>query len=307
MEFVYTCPNCAIECSVPESLTGQNLVCPSCSQEFFATPPEQSQTAGADETPEQQGTAIPSKLPFFKSGRKKLLAARLAELVEDGELDKADDKALSVMASQLDLSIADLSDLKREKFLVEFDWIKRRMESSFSMSDDDLEAIKALEKKYDIQLSLQGDNALFRSIYLLESNGQLPPPINTGLMLESTELVYYSVQATWHQTRVQNRGYAGTSVSVPSGIKGVRFRFGGYTPIRSEEMTPLSGGVLYVTSKRLLFNGEKRNTTVALKKIVDCTVFTDALRVEKSTGKPDLFSMQLAQARYVLALIGALK
>jgi hypothetical protein len=46
----------------------------------------------------------------------------------------------------------------------------------------------------------------------------------------------------------------------------VRFCFGGYTPIKSEEMTPLSGGLLYVTSKRLLFNGESRNTTITLKK-----------------------------------------
>jgi hypothetical protein len=72
-------------------------------------------------------------------------------------------------------------------------------------------------------------------------------------------------------------------------------------------MTPLASGTLYVTSKRLLFKGDSRNTTVSLKKIVDCHVFSDSLKVEKNTGKPDLFSMNAAQARYILALVGVLK
>jgi hypothetical protein len=115
------------------------------------------------------------------------------------------------------------------------------------------------------------------------------------------------VSTTWHHTRVKTHGYAGSSVSIPTGIRGVRFRFGGYTPVRSEEMTPLASGELYVTSKRLLFNGDRRNTSMTLGKIVDCSVYTDAVRIEKSTGKPDLFSMGLGQARYITALIGALK
>ena len=148
---------------------------------------------------------------------------------------------------------------------------------------------------------------LYRSIYLMESTGSLPPPISTGLMLKPSEVAYHSISTTWHQTRVQTYGYSGLSTSIPTGIKGVRFRFGSYTPIRSEEMTPLSSGMLYVTSERLLFNGDAKNTTISLTKIVDCHVFSDSLKVEKNTGKPDFFSMNAPQARYILALIGALK
>ena len=72
-------------------------------------------------------------------------------------------------------------------------------------------------------------------------------------------------------------------------------------------MTPLSSGNLFITSARLLFNGNSRNTTINLKKIVDCHVFSDSLKIEKDTGKPDLFSMNAAQARYIQALIGVLK
>jgi hypothetical protein len=40
-EYDYTCPNCAKECSVDESLVGQKIICAFCSKEFLATPPAQ--------------------------------------------------------------------------------------------------------------------------------------------------------------------------------------------------------------------------------------------------------------------------
>lgn len=42
-------------------------------------------------------------------------------------------------------------------------------------------------------------------------------------------------------------------------------------------------------------------------RIVDCEIFSDALRIEKSSGKPDFFTMNPLCARHIVALIGALK
>ena len=53
-EYIYTCPHCAEQCSIPQALTGQNLICPRCSQQFFATPPatpEPPVQAGPEEVP----------------------------------------------------------------------------------------------------------------------------------------------------------------------------------------------------------------------------------------------------------------
>ena len=63
---------------MPESMTSQNLICPHCSQEFFATPPEQTSATPPPIPGEiQTHTALPEKLPFFKFGRKKILEAKL--------------------------------------------------------------------------------------------------------------------------------------------------------------------------------------------------------------------------------------
>ena len=86
-------------------------------------------------------------------------------------------------------------------------------------------------------------------------------------------------ESTWNQTRV-------------------------HTPTRTEALTPLANGRLYCTTKRLLFHGDSRNTKVDLRKIVDVHILSDALKVEKATGKPDYFSMNAGQARFFTALIG---
>jgi DNA-directed RNA polymerase subunit RPC12/RpoP len=304
-EISYLCPNCSTECTVPESMVGQNVACPSCSAEFFATPPLPVPVSTAADG--QTGFSLPAKLPFFKSGRRRILEQRFEQIVAAGKLGKEAYQELDKLATVLGLGEKDVSDIRNEQFLREFNPIKKQMEASFLMTDDDQERIAALQKKYDIELTLGGDGSLFRAIYLLESTGELPSPIDTGLMLSEGEVAYFTIETTWHQARVHTRGYSGVSVSVPTGVKGVRFRFGGYTPNRTEELTPLSSGTLYITSDRLLFNGDTRNTTIPLKKIVDGHVFADALKVEKGTGKPDFFSMTAPYARYVLSLVGALK
>ena len=227
--------------------------------------------------------------------------------VNNGIFSKGTEDELNKTAIALELGESGGTKLLEEHFMREFDPIKRQIESAFVMTDEDLAEIERLKKKYHVTLTLGGNADMFRAIYLLETKKSLPPPMPVSLMLDAGEAAYYSIAAIWHQNRVHSQGYAGASFSMPTGIRGVRFRLGRYTPIRTEEMTPLSNGILYVTSKRLLFNGESKNTTISLKKIVDGHIYSDCVKIEKSTGKPDFFSMDAVHARYILSLIGALK
>jgi hypothetical protein len=155
--------------------------------------------------------------------------------------------------------------------------------------------------------TLESDATLFNLTNTFEATGGLPAPLKAALMLNAGEVAYWKTSSVWSETRVHSHGYVGASVSLPTGIRHVRLRFGGYIPIKSEELTELSRGELYVTSERLLFNGDKRNTTIPLKRIVDGQIFLDALKVEKTTGQPDYFTMRATEARLILYLIGALK
>jgi hypothetical protein len=295
--YLYTCPHCSRECSVAETLTGQNLLCPHCSQEFFATLPD-------------AGTSIvlPEKLPFLKSGRRRILEERLQELVADGELSDHDEQTLRKTAILLGLEESDLNELGKNAFLKEMSVIQRRIEQSWQLTDQDLEEIETLKIKYGVKkFRMEGTANIFRQIFLVEEKGEMPSPIASDLMLDEDEAAYYCVGSTWHQHRVHNRGYAGSSFSVPTGIRGLSFRFGHYSPMRSEEITPLATGTLWVTSHRLFFQGDTRNTKIEYKKIIDAHIYSDSLRIEKATGKPDYFSMDAAQARYITAFIGVFK
>jgi DNA-directed RNA polymerase subunit RPC12/RpoP len=300
VEYNYVCPSCSKECSVPESLTGQNLICPTCSHEFFASPPETQATP-------QENFSLPEKLPFFKHGRKKILEKRVLELAANGGISEDGKSELKELAHKLELSDSDLEKIQESKFLEEFAPLKKQIEDAWHVTDENLADIRGLQKKYNIDLTLGGDIKVMHSIYLLEAKGQLPEPMAVDAMLGAEEPAYFAVATTWHQMRVTNRGYSGVSVSMPTGIKGVRFRVGNYSPMKTEDLKPLSDGSLFVTSKRLLFKGQIRSTTINLKKIIDCEVFRDGIKIEKETGKPDFFRMQLREALFMRALIGALK
>jgi hypothetical protein len=173
-----------------------------------------------------------------------------------------------------------ISDLQTRRFWDGFNPIKARIEKAHMATDDDLAAIELLMKKYDVQLTIVGELDLLHSVFLIEVKNQLPDPISADLMLNNDERAYCSVSTTWHQIS---------------------------RPAESAETKPVANGVLYVTSERLLFSGVAKNTSIGLKKIVNCHCYSDFLKVDKGTGKSDLFAMTAARARYVMALVRALK
>jgi hypothetical protein len=210
--------------------------------------------------------------------RRRNLDEKLAELVADGEFSKEDEKALTALVLEHGFTESFTAELLRQKFTEEFLPIKRRMEQTFVMTDSDLAEIERLKKKYDIQLTLEGNAELFRTIYLVEFYGRLPEPIDPPLMLNNGETAYCAIQTRWNQVQ-------------------------GSTGMHKE----LARGVLYVSSDRLLFCGDLRNTSIVLKRIVGCGIYSDCVKITKSTGKPDYFAMQAQHARYVQALVKALK
>ena len=89
---LYDCPNCTTSCSVALDLVCLNVVCPSCGQEFTATPPDLA-----------SDFQLPDAIPFFKSGKLEILKNHLNKLILDGQLSKSDEIALTRAALMLGL------------------------------------------------------------------------------------------------------------------------------------------------------------------------------------------------------------
>jgi hypothetical protein len=83
--------------------------------------------------------------------------------------------------------------------------------------------------------------------------------------------------------------------SGPSGririTKGLSWRYGqvSVNRVTSEELRQIDSGTLYVTNKRLLFNGTSKNLNIPYKKIIQFTLYKDGLEIEKDTGRDQYF------------------
>lgn len=75
-------------------------------------------------------------------------------------------------------------------------------------------------------------------------------------------------------------------------MKGLRWRMGSVSVQRvtSDVMTRLDTGALYITNKKVLFDGASRNVSITLGRITKFTVFKDGMQVEKSSGRDAYFT-----------------
>ena len=126
----------------------------------------------------------------------------------------------------------------------------------------------------------------FRTLWEVE-NGQLPE-VYAPISLQRGERCHYSCPCSWREmrTRTTRIDYAGVTGSVRI-AKGVRFRVGSIAPRRvtSTELVEISSGTLYITSKRLLFHGTSGNKSLTWRSAFGLEVFSDAIKIEKSSGK----------------------
>ncbi|MHC1630691.1 MAG: PH domain-containing protein [Methanotrichaceae archaeon] len=84
---------------------------------------------------------------------------------------------------------------------------------------------------------------------------------------------------TLKEPRSVRRGaYGGPSFRV---CRGVSFRLGGFQAESHQEIRAIDNGSLCLTSKRLIFSGSKKNTTIPLKKIIRLESGNGALMVQR--------------------------
>lgn len=59
--------------------------------------------------------------------------------------------------------------------------------------------------------------------------------------------------------------------------------------VTQDVLQEIDVGTLYVTSKRLIFNGSKKTTALPLRRILNFTIYQDGVQIEKDSGKDQYF------------------
>lgn len=123
--------------------------------------------------------------------------------------------------------------------------------------------------------------------YLLEY-GTLHP-IDCDIKLQSGEALYATFHTVIHEPRTVTKrvNYHGLSTSIKI-CKGVRYRIGSINLDRVSEdvLKAIDEGIMYITSKRLIFIGARKNMNIKYEKILNLEPFSNGLTVNKDTGKP---------------------
>lgn len=276
------------------------LACPHCGVEFDL------EGSGPPPLPENAPLESPEKVPLFGFQRKKEFAKHFEHLVSDGHLSDNDKHHLTRLAAELGLSEKDATNVHNELFMERLKPIRSRIEKTFHLTDDDIGELDALKRQYSAELELDSLMGMARTRWLLDERGQLPPPLAAvTTMLDEAESAFMTTNSTWCQLRSVRKGYAGGSVGFRV-AKGVRLSFGQAVPITSEELKPLSSGTLFITDKRLLFQGDFKATSVLLGHITNLETFRDGLMVHKNRGNSDFFQMSAFHAAYSESLIRCL-
>lgn len=133
----------------------------------------------------------------------------------------------------------------------------------------------------------------------------LQPITDLPLNLPASEVCYWQGDVVWCEyravtTRIQ---YHGPVLSIPI-MKGLRYRAGVIAPSveRKQQLMPVHHGRLYVTSKRLLLDGDGANVQITWRSVLGVTLFQGGVRIDKGSGK-DAFLMIERGAEEAAALM----
>ena len=128
--------------------------------------------------------------------------------------------------------------------------------------------------------------ARYYQLWLVE-NGE-PPPFPVDITLQKGEVAHFATAARWAELRTKTVAvrYSGVSASIRI-AKGVRWRVGTVTPHRvtQDQITVIDAGMFYITNKRAIFVGAKKNAAIRLNTLLGIEVFNDGIQLEKPTGR----------------------
>lgn len=173
-------------------------------------------------------------------------------------------------------------------------------------SPDEEKKLKQMIKKYDMPVNLsylhEGKLKLYRYYWEIE-HGDIPE-IEGDISLPKSEKLYFKNSADYYEHRTQTKTirYGGPVVSFKI-MKGIYWRAGNLSVERVSEdiMKHIDSGDVYLTSKKLIFIGNRGVKNVRLNKILMMEPFSNGVKIIKDSGKPMFIEME--NDAYVFSMI----
>jgi len=222
--------------------------------------------------------------------RRYIFLKQVDEVVADGKIDNNERESLDKLANNLNLKGGEGDTLYTSKAKQILEKKLSEIIADNKVSPDEEKELNELAQNLGITLKIEDDLRLqldkFRLFWNIE-NGEIPI-VDVDINLQSKEKCYFSTQAEWHELRrvTQRVGYSGPTLRIKI-TKGLYWRAGnlGARTYSDDVLTHIDTGYLYLTNKRIIFKGVRKNTTIQLSKILDFIAYKDGVEIQKDSGK----------------------
>lgn len=229
------------------------------------------------------------------------------EVISDGIVDNSEKELLEKMKSNLCLSdeiAAKIEKESKQKFISTF------LDTAVSdrrLSPDEINEYEALCKNLDIQVNMDNQTMAIwdkYKLYWIVENGDIPE-IEVSIALQKAEKCYFKTHTDLLEFRTvtQRINYSGVTYRVKI-AKGLYYRVGSIKPqrITSEHLVNIDSGTLYLTNKRLIFVGLRKNSTIKIDKILSVTPYSDGVEIIKDSGKNPVYKFNADSELFTMIL-----
>lgn len=222
--------------------------------------------------------------------------ANYNDVIVDGKIYDSEKEYLEKLKKDLRLSennTEEISGASRKQF-IENRW--KKITDDRRLSPEEWEEFTTLAKNLDINVTMDDatKNQLekFKFYWLIE-HGELPIK-EVSIYLQQNERCYYSSNADWleHRTVTKRFNYSGPTARIKI-MKGVYYRAGSMKVQKStaEELQLIDSGRVFITNKRIIFLGNKKNSNIPISKILSINPYSDGVGIEKASGRSPIITI----------------
>lgn len=217
-------------------------------------------------------------------------------MISDGNIDDSEKEFLKKLREGLMLPERLAEKIGEESRLQLINGRFKSITDDSRISPEEWEEFSAIAKNLDVTISMdeatRGQLEKFKLYWEIE-NGELPVK-QVGINLQRGENCYYSNYVEWYEKRtVTKRINYGGPVARIRIAKGLYYRVGSvnYEKVSSEHLLLIDSGEVFITNKRIIFIGRKKNTNIPLNKVLSLNPYSDGVEVVKATGRSPVISV----------------
>jgi hypothetical protein len=233
---------------------------------------------------------------------------KLEKALADGVLADDEVKYLEKYSDELGIEQEFVNKIMREHFNRRVASIKEKVQQTRRFSPDDEAGIRRIANDMKMQLDLGPEFKVVRCLWAWENGYSIhPEPMAAPILLGRKEACYLATPATWKQVKTirESVGTSGFSTTVRI-MEGFSYHVSTVKPEyhTREGLVDISDGTLYVTNKRVIFEGAGRTTSIPYRRLVGFQGYTDGIELKKTAGKNDFFmTADTISAEYSMVLI----